>query len=257
MDIRSYFLVTMDDKSIKFWTHPVSSIKFASSEFTLDDLTESIHITNAYVQQKYHATPKDNPIPYHRMWSNDDFIAYLKSKGMEYVWHEKVYPSMKKYLIEIAKSVCINIEKKPGRFELFGCDWIITEDYNVYLLEIQRPPGMGYYSQVSIIVCGKILEDTIRVTVDYQNDSKASTGGFEIIYEEEIQLQKKILKEKHQPTLFENDQENEQTFQEVNLPQQLEDKLEDKEKSLDDEILSFESAIETYNDKIIEVECKS
>lgn len=118
-DIRSYFLVTIECKSITFWTSPVSSIKFASAEFTLDNLEEMIHITNAAVQQKYiQQTPRDNRIPYHRMWSNDEFICYLKSQNMEHVWHERIYPSMKKSLAAIARATCDNIEKKYGRYTL-------------------------------------------------------------------------------------------------------------------------------------------
>lgn len=95
----------------------MSSIKFASAEFTLDNLEEIIHITNAAVQQKYiQQTPRDNRIPYHRMWSNDQFICYLKSQDMEYVWHERIYPSMKKSLAAIARATCDNIDKKFGRY---------------------------------------------------------------------------------------------------------------------------------------------
>lgn len=116
-DIRSYFLVAIERKSITFWTSPVSSIKFASAEFTLDNLEEMIHITNAAVQQKYiQQTPRDTRIPYHRMWSNDQFLCYLQSQNMEYVWHERIYPSMKKSLLAIARATCDNIDKKYGRY---------------------------------------------------------------------------------------------------------------------------------------------
>lgn len=116
-DIRSYFLVTIESKSITFWTSPVSSIKFASAEFTLDNLEEVIHITNAAVQQKYiQQTPRDNRIPYYRMWSNDQFICYLRSQNMEHVWHQRIYPSMKKSLAAIARATCDNIDKKYGRY---------------------------------------------------------------------------------------------------------------------------------------------
>lgn len=197
-DIRSYFLVSIECKSITFWTSPVSSIKFASAEFTLDNLEEMIHITNAAVQQKYiqQQIPRDTRIPYHRMWSNDQFICYLQNQNMEHVWKERIYPSMKKSLVAIARATCDNIDKKYGRyallirtlvfmyrqekkdrfnydimlfqsffyrffavttihntailmlrFELFGCDWIVTaDDYNVFLLEIQRPPGISFSS---------------------------------------------------------------------------------------------------------------
>lgn len=185
-DIRQYFLVTVDATHVRVWTSPVSSIKFASSEFTLDDLDESIHITNAYVQQKYRAQPKAKPIPSHRMWSWLEFIDYLDSIGADFAW-DKIYTSMKLSIISIVTASFDNIEKKPGRFELFGVDWLVTYNFETFLLEVQRPPGMGTYSSVSTLVCGTILEDVVRVTVDYAADHTASTGTFEVIFERPIQ----------------------------------------------------------------------
>lgn len=65
-DIRSYFIILVDQTHVRLFCHPVCSVKLASGEFSLDDLNESIHITNAYVQQKY--TFKSNPnLPAHHM----------------------------------------------------------------------------------------------------------------------------------------------------------------------------------------------
>lgn len=186
-DIRQYFLITVDDVFVRVWSSPVSSIKFASNEFTLEDLDESIHITNAYVQQKYRTQPRPKPIPPHRMWSWLEFIDYLDSIGADFAWN-KIYTSMKRQITSIAAASFDNIEKKAGRFELFGVDWLVTYDFQTFLLEIQRPPGMGTYSNVSTLVCGTILEDVVRVTVDYAADPSASTGSFELIYQRAIQM---------------------------------------------------------------------
>uniref|UniRef100_A0A336MXP1 CSON002726 protein n=1 Tax=Culicoides sonorensis TaxID=179676 RepID=A0A336MXP1_CULSO len=255
-DIRSYFLVNIDSKSITFWTSPVSSIKFASAEFTLDNLEEIIHITNAAVQQKYiQNTPRDDRIPFHRMWSNDQFIGYLKSQNMEYVWHERIYPSMKKSLEAIARATCDNIEKKHGRFELFGCDWIVTaDDYNVFLLEIQRPPGMGFYSDVSLTVCGKILEDTIRVTVDRVNDPTASPGLFEIIYQQELIHDEYNKEEIQEPSLhLMNDIQEKSSLKHHPESNECEQENTTNHIKKDEKLLLFEQTIQTYNEKKIEI----
>lgn len=190
-DIRQYFLITIDDAFVRVFSSPVSSIKFASSEFTLEDLDESIHITNAYVQQKYRTQPRPKPIPSHRMWSWLEFIDYLNSIGADFAWN-KIYSSMKRQITAIVAASFDNIEKKSGRYELFGVDWLVTYDFETFLLEIQRPPGMGTYSAVSTLVCGTILEDVVRVTVDFAADPTASTGSFELIYQRAIQLDKEV-----------------------------------------------------------------
>lgn len=98
-------------------------------------------------------------------------------------------------------------------------------------------------------VCGKILEDTIRVTVDRVNDSSASTGLFEMIYEKEIDCL--IVEETPVVT-------TETSIEATLLPTEnvVDDKVEEKTAlKTNDETFLFEQSIQTYNDKIIEVSC--
>lgn len=93
-DIRHYFLVTVDHTHIRCWTHSCCSVKLASAEFTLDTLNESIHITNAAVQQKYRFKSNHN-LPSHHMWSLGTLILYMEqTSGNGHMWNEKVYPTM-------------------------------------------------------------------------------------------------------------------------------------------------------------------
>lgn len=96
------------------------------------------------------------------MWSIGALILYLNSLDKGYLWNDYVYPKIKNTLQNITIASIDNIELKPGRFELFGCDWILTKDFKPYLLEINRCPSLEYYSPVSKTVCGKITEDLIK-----------------------------------------------------------------------------------------------
>lgn len=155
-------MITVDQTHVRCWTHPCCSVKLASSGFTLDNLNESIHITNAYVQQKYGFRSNPN-LPSHHMWNLGTLILYIESAtGDGHMWNEKIYPTMVRTIQSLFIMSVENIDLKPGRFELFGCDWLITDDYKPYLLEVQRPPGMGIFSPVSKTVCGTILQDMVK-----------------------------------------------------------------------------------------------
>lgn len=184
-DFRQYFLVQIDDNHLRVWSSPMSSVKFASCEYNLKCFHEAIHITNTAVQMKY-KNQTNNPLPSDHLWSIHDFTNYLAHKGDRFLWRDYIYPQMNKVIVEIVKGSMDFIDKKSGRFELFGCDWLLTEDYKPILLEINRPPSLEYYSPVSGIVCGTIMEDLIKVTVDLPRNSYAYTGSFEEIYKEEI-----------------------------------------------------------------------
>lgn len=109
-----------------------------------------------------------------------------------------------------------------------------------------------YKSPVSLTVCGKILEDTIRVTVDRVNDPTASTGLFEMIYEKDFNC----INDDTAPNIETSAEV--QLLQNDTVPAEEEkDKTAEPSNSLiiNDETLLFEQSIQTYNDKIIEVSC--
>uniref|UniRef100_A0A336LZA5 CSON008388 protein n=1 Tax=Culicoides sonorensis TaxID=179676 RepID=A0A336LZA5_CULSO len=191
-DFRHYFLITIDNNYFRTWSHSTAcTIKFASEQFDLQDFSESRHITNTAVQMKYAKVSHPN-LPYHHMWSLGAFILYLNTFDKGYLWNDYIYPRMIRTIQAITEASLNNIELTPGRFELFGCDWMLTNDFRPYLLEINRCPSLEYYSPVSEIVVGKVTEDLVKVTVDYLKDKKASTGDFELIFE--TRLPEKISK---------------------------------------------------------------
>ena len=56
-----------------------SIIKTCTKNFTLNDLHESIHLTNMSVQNKYTNDPNRNPgLPQENQWDSNTFIRYLK-----------------------------------------------------------------------------------------------------------------------------------------------------------------------------------
>ncbi|XP_063697520.1 tubulin glycylase 3A-like [Culicoides brevitarsis] len=66
-DLRQYLLVSIDSENFYAWSHPVCSVKLASQEFNLDNFDESIHLTNASIQQKYWHQNSNENLPNHHM----------------------------------------------------------------------------------------------------------------------------------------------------------------------------------------------
>lgn len=176
-------MVIIEDNELTVFSHPMASFKFASQPFSLDSFHEAIHITNSSIQQKYIASRyDDSPLPRDHLWSVYDFQDYLKTIDREGAWENMIYPQMKRAINALIIGSLPYIDLKPGRFELFGADWIITENFSTYLLEANYAPGMGYITPVSKLVCGTLMEDVVKVTVDWVMDRTADTGGFEVTY---------------------------------------------------------------------------
>lgn len=88
--------------------------------------------------------------------------ASTTSKSDPCLFKHVIYPAIKKCLTCIAELSYDQIEKKNGRFELFGCDWLITENHQVCLLEINRSPSMEYYTPKHVGVLDELLSDLVK-----------------------------------------------------------------------------------------------
>lgn len=104
------------------------------------------------------------------------------------VWEERLYDSIKNIVINSLESVQDNFEQKKGvPFEMFGYDIMIDEDFNCWLIEVNSSPAMDYSTEVTERLVKMVLEDTIKVVIDYglaseKKRRRVDTGGFECVY---------------------------------------------------------------------------
>ena len=71
--------------------------------------------------------------------------------------------------------------------ELYGFDLLVDNDCKPWLIEVNSSPTMEYSTGITEVLCKKVMEDTIKVIVDYHfasNKKKPSidTGDWERIY---------------------------------------------------------------------------
>ena len=71
---------------------------------------------------------------------------------------------------------------------------MIDENYNPWLIEINSSPSMEHSTSITARLCTTVLQDTVKVLVDYANAKKKGikknidTGGFKLLYNGEFQL---------------------------------------------------------------------
>lgn len=167
-DIRYFFLLIIRDGFLQLWDFPICYLRFSSEEFNLNDLREKIHLTNHSIQMKYKNGIRSEKLPQHNMWNLTEFREYLESINEGDKWKSKIYPAIKKNLIGICMLGMENIDFKPNRFQIFGADFLITDDFFVYLLEVNGKPAI--HTNPTVVtkdIFRQVCEDSIKGLIKF------------------------------------------------------------------------------------------
>jgi len=188
-DMRIWVLLT---HQMKVFLFKEGHLKTCSVEYDINSKNAFTHITN-YSFQKYNTNfqkfEKGNEVPFYEF---QNFI-------------DKVYPEknfkLKKDLMKKVKEIIsltmrsgkdkINKNGRSHQFEIFGYDFMLDSDFNVFLIEINTNPGLEISSPWIQIVVPRMLDDALRLTVDKVFDP---VYDFEKSYKGNItEEQKKLL----------------------------------------------------------------
>nr|CAI5856602.1 unnamed protein product [Callosobruchus analis] len=185
-DIRQWFLIS-SPVPLTIWFYKQCYVRFSSQTFNLRKLHESIHLTNNSVQCRYNKnTSRDITLPWYNMWDCNQFKNYLSDIGFPHAFDKIIYPGMKQSIIAAILLNEEKIEPRRNSFELYGADFMITEDFKPWLLEINSSPALYASTPVTAKMCPVVLEDVIKVIVDHGRNSRASTGLFELAYKGKV-----------------------------------------------------------------------
>lgn len=78
------------------------------------------------------------------------------------MWDTKIYPGMKQCLIGAMLACQETMDKRQNSFELYGADFMLTEDFTPWLIEINSSPDLAPTTSVTARLCPQCLEDVIK-----------------------------------------------------------------------------------------------
>uniref|UniRef100_A0A8C3MRK3 Uncharacterized protein n=1 Tax=Geospiza parvula TaxID=87175 RepID=A0A8C3MRK3_GEOPR len=182
-DIRQWFVVT-DWKPLTVWFYQDCYLRFCSRPFSLHHL-DARHLCNVSVQKWYKTSPDQDPrVPPDKIWSNKQFQEYLAQVGQADAWHEVLVPGMKAAILNALRSARDRVRFRKGNFELYGADFVVGENLQPWLLEINSCPTMSPSSAVTRQLCANVQRDTLCLVLDRKDNPTCSIGAFELIYKE-------------------------------------------------------------------------
>ena len=136
-------MLVTDWDPLTIWFYEECYVRFAAEDYEYNKVGNKFsHLTNNSIA-KYSKSDEAKIID-GNMWDVNQFNDYLKGLTGKDMFFDKIKPDMKKiakYSCQAAQDV---VEARKNSHELFGYDFMVDENMNTWLIEINSSPAMDY-----------------------------------------------------------------------------------------------------------------
>eukprot|EP00826_Nyctotherus_ovalis_P047239 TRINITY_DN5413_c0_g1_i9.p1 TRINITY_DN5413_c0_g1~~TRINITY_DN5413_c0_g1_i9.p1 ORF type:complete len:363 (+),score=99.11 TRINITY_DN5413_c0_g1_i9:1169-2257(+) len=166
-DIRMWVLVTHELNTFLF---KEGYIRTSSSPFVIDlnDVDNKfVHLTNNAIQkygEDYGKFEDGNQLSFAQFQDYINIAYPEKNTGVSKDLLPEMKNIIKKSILATRKS--LNPENRRHTFELFGYDFIIDSDFNLWLIEVNTNPCLEESSDLLKMLLPRMIDDALKLTVD-------------------------------------------------------------------------------------------
>uniref|UniRef100_A0A8C5P3D9 Protein polyglycylase TTLL10 n=1 Tax=Jaculus jaculus TaxID=51337 RepID=A0A8C5P3D9_JACJA len=166
-DVRSYLLIACAMPYMVFFGHGYARLTLSLYDPHSNDL--SGHLTNQFMQKKspLYVLLKDSTV-----WSMERLNRYInnkfrKTRGLPRDWVFTTFTKrMQQIMAHCFLAVKSKLEGKLGYFDLIGCDFLIDEDFKVWLLEMNSNPALHTNCGVLKEVIPGVVMETLDLALE-------------------------------------------------------------------------------------------
>ncbi|XP_024903611.1 inactive polyglycylase TTLL10 [Pteropus alecto] len=161
-DVRAYLLIACAVPHMVFFRHGYARLTLGLYDPHSRDL--SGHLTNQFMQKK---SPLYMLLKEDTVWSMDHLNRYIndkfrKTKGLPRDWVFTAFTTrMQQIMAHCFLAVKSKLECKLGYFDLIGCDFLIDENFKVWLLEMNSNPALHTNCEVLKEVIPAVVMETL------------------------------------------------------------------------------------------------
>ncbi|KAJ8016654.1 hypothetical protein DPEC_G00009490 [Dallia pectoralis] len=169
-DIRSYLLIACTSPYMVFFRH--GYVRLTCDLYDHNSQNLSSHLTNQYMQKK---NPLYSLLKEDTVWSMDRLNTYINDnlrfdKGLSRDWVFSTFTKqMQQIMIQCFFAVKAKLDRKLGNFDLIGCDFLIDEDFKVWLLEMNCNPALHTNCEVLNDIIPSTVVETLDLTLEIFN----------------------------------------------------------------------------------------
>ncbi|XP_046759201.1 inactive polyglycylase TTLL10 isoform X2 [Gallus gallus] len=165
-DVRSYLLIACTAPYVLFFAQGYVRLTCSNYDATSDDLT--VHLTNQYMQKKnsLYSQLKDETV-----WGMEHFNSYInekfgKTNSLPQDWVFTVFTRMKQIMLQCFLAAKHKLDRKLGYFDLIGCDFLIDENFKVWLLEMNANPALHTNCKVLRDIIPSIIYESLDLVLE-------------------------------------------------------------------------------------------
>lgn len=182
-DIRQWVLVT-SLCPLKIWIWKEPYLRFGAEDYKMEDLGNIYsHLTNNSIAKHSAQFNKEKKFE-GDMWTCQDFANYIGKDKWEMI-HEKI----KNAIICSFFAAHHEINHRNNSHELFGYDFMIDENCNVYLIEVNASPALDYSTKITERAVKSMVNELMKMIIDNNNAKNYNNpdGKFVEIFNESIE----------------------------------------------------------------------
>ncbi|XP_041655415.1 protein polyglycylase TTLL10 isoform X2 [Cheilinus undulatus] len=190
-DVRSYLLIACTAPYMVFFRHGYVRLTCDLYDPSSNNLTA--HLTNQYMQKK---NPLYSRLKEETVWSMERFNTYVNerfqvAKGLPRDWVLGVFAKrMQQIMTHCFLAVKSKLDCRLGLFDLIGCDFMVDEEFKVWLLEMNCNPALHTNCDVLKEVIPSTVVETLDLTLEIFNKRRLrhkifpldSQGEFLLLY---------------------------------------------------------------------------
>lgn len=178
-DIRVWILVT-SVRPLTVWMFLTPYLRFTAEDYDPCQIENKfMHLTNASINKKAHIKREHEVGQYKisdNMWESADFDNYLAQEysTVKNALSDEVIPQIKQGVIDSLLAAQEIMNHRTRSHELFGYDFMVDEDLNVWLIEVNSSPSMEYSTPITKKLVMAMMPQIVRILLDHNHGEATS-----------------------------------------------------------------------------------
>ncbi|CAF0742579.1 unnamed protein product [Rotaria sordida] len=169
-DIRVHWLVAWTKPLLVFYNHHASVIRLSLNLYREFDFDRATHLTNFSIQenhQRYAFSQEATGMTMQQLnqYFNQCFRPFHPKMPQDWII-TIMQDRMQTIIRQVIRASKNKLERIAGHFGLFGCDFLLDENFRLWLLEVNDNPGVGWGNTQLNTTTKPLFEETLNIVLD-------------------------------------------------------------------------------------------